>query len=178
MLIYLGLNGFLLLRDRAADKFSLLLFLALRNADKFSLLLILALRNADKFSFLLLFIVLWVTIPIPLSLRIGGLDDLFIQRTRLEILQAWKILTLSWMTHSIPSKSKIHSIPSKSTYYFNGIRRESTLLTQLEFNRRNSWCSNWTECEDVAWRNIIDTVGIQPTQQLVLELDGVRRRET
>ena len=94
MLIYLGLNGFLLLRDRAADKFSLLLFLALRNADKFSLLLILALRNADKFSSLLLFIVLWVTIPIPLSLRIGGLDDLSIQRTRLEI-QAWKILTLS-----------------------------------------------------------------------------------
>ena len=92
MLIYLGLNGFLLLRDRAADKFSLLLFLALRNADKFSLLLILALRNADKFSSLLLFIILWV--PSPLSLRIGGLDDLSIQRTRLEI-QAWKILTLS-----------------------------------------------------------------------------------
>ena len=45
--------------------------------------------------------------------------------------------------------AEIHSIPSKSTYYLNGIRRESTLLTQLESNRRNSWCSNWTECEDV-----------------------------
>ena len=45
--------------------------------------------------------------------------------------------------------AEIHSIPSKSTYCFNGIERESTLLTQLESNRRNSWCSNWTECEDV-----------------------------
>jgi hypothetical protein len=44
--------------------------------------------------------------------------------------------------------AEIHSIPSKSTYYFNGIEREFT-LTQLESNRRNSWCSNWTECEDV-----------------------------
>ena len=45
--------------------------------------------------------------------------------------------------------AEIHSIPSKSTYYFNGIEREFRLLTQLESNRRNSWCSNWTECEDV-----------------------------
>ena len=44
--------------------------------------------------------------------------------------------------------AEIHSIPSKSTYFFNGIEREFT-LTQLESNRRNSWCSNWTECEDV-----------------------------
>ena len=33
-------------------------------------------------------------IPIQLSLRIGGLESLSIQRTRLEV-QAWKILTLS-----------------------------------------------------------------------------------
>ena len=38
--------------------------------------------------------ILCVTIPIQLSLRIGGLEDLSIQKTRLEI-QAWKILTLS-----------------------------------------------------------------------------------
>ena len=30
--------------------------------------------------------------------------------------------------------AEIHSVPSKSTYYFNGIEREFTLLTQLESN--------------------------------------------
>ena len=35
------------------------------------------------------------------------------------------------------------------TYYFNGIEREFRLLIQLESNRCNIWCSNWTECEDV-----------------------------